>query len=480
MSANIVKRVLLGTLCLLVALLPPIMAPAHALDADSPQPPGTGNSGASPASSPRAGGSLEERAHRTHQASVLARKAQTFLDSGNYSKAKEIYQQSCKFDPNDISASIHTNYAVTLQNLGDNDGAIAENLRAIDFNGDAEVPLFNLGICYMEAEKLPQAAGCFSRLIREYPDSCHISAAKSLLKKIQMELSSAFAKPASSSDQAASRSGDDAGELTAGSSNEPSAGAGGSSFSPPPAQMASAHIALDSQAQSVQPTAENKQAQSPKADAGGKASNADESRSDYLKNVTVHGVCRWPAKALPIKVYIAPGAGVRGYKESFRNYMIRSFDEWMRASGYKLSWRLVEKESDADLACSWISKKSEFKMNGFGEQGEAYLNTAAPNANNERTIRSATIQICTVNLFGIVPLRGSEVLSVCRHEIGHALGLDGHLPHLTDVMYPAQFGVVIFPIPVTISAEMRITSRDAATISHLYAAYPRQAAGRRN
>lgn len=418
---------------------------------------------------------------RTHRAYILAQRAKSLLDAKQYEKAKTIYLDACKLDPNDNSSSMHNDFGLALQNLGDIDGAIAQFKSAIDMKQNPEIPTFNLAACYFNTGKLAEAKDCLAQFIKGFPDSSKVSEAKRLLADLNNEPSDADPLTETKSITETKPTATIPDILADTSSDKPVA--------PPKPTTLPGDPLLVSTSDDDQ-SSQNDSKSLPSKEASDTNNNIVEaseappafpesekgSHADYLNNIIANGVCRWPKESMPLKVYIADGANVKRYKPQYRDYMIRSFDEWCRASEAKLSWKLVEHEKDANIVCTWVSNKEGFKLHKFSEQGETHLD-APPQANKERRIHSATIQICTVNLFGVMKLKDNDVISVCRHEAGHSLGLNGHSPHPGDVMYSTKFSATIFvPVPVTICPEMKLTARDKATISRLYASYPRRMA----
>lgn len=384
------------------------------------------------------------RAQRTHQSFLQVQKAKPFLDAGEFAKAKAVYEEACKLDPNDNSASVHTDLGFVLQNLGDTERAIAEYNRALEFNPQSEAPLFNIGTCYMVYGKEAEAQAVFTRFIEEHPDSLRCADAKSFLEKSKSN--------AKDPGIVAMREAMDKVEKEPAATSSLYPTGEGPTFAPSDGAKKKT---------TVKPIL-------------GVVTDVSDGRPDYLSSIIENGTCRWAKESMPIKVYIKPCEKMRGYKDRYRQYLIKSFEEWIEASEGRITCVLVDKEEGANIVCSWTSKKSEFEKRTMGEQGETVTLPGPADEDGQRAIKSATIKICTVNMFGLLKLTGKDIASVCRHEVGHALGLHGHSPHFTDVMFPAKFSTVVWvPIPITISAERRLTPRDRATISHLYYSYPR-------
>jgi tetratricopeptide (TPR) repeat protein len=178
------------------------------------------------------------------------------------------------------------------------------------------------------------------------------------------------------------------------------------------------------------------------------------STTDYLDSVAPKGVYCWPLKRMPIRFCIEAGSTVDGYRDSFRQIAFRSLRDWIEAANHHLTWKLVPDPKEADITISWTSSKDDFPHGT--EQGITKLLFTRSHA-----ITHADIKICTVPVYG----ESHEILSdeamelTCLHEIGHALGINGHSPNNSDVMFFCERA-----FPVT-----HLSQRDRSTIAHLYA-----------
>lgn len=176
--------------------------------------------------------------------------------------------------------------------------------------------------------------------------------------------------------------------------------------------------------------------------------------TDYLDSVAPKGVYCWPLKRMPIRFCIEAGSAVDGYRDSFRQIAFRSLREWIEAANHHLTWKLVQDPKEADITISWTSSKADFPHGT--EQGITKLLFTRTHA-----ITHADIKICTVPVYG----ESNEILSdeamrlTCLHEIGHALGINGHSPNNNDVMF---FCERAFPVTA-------LSQRDKLTIARLYA-----------
>src|SRR5690606_11901061 len=108
-------------------------------------------------------------------------------------------------------------------------------------------------------------------------------------------------------------------------------------------------------------------------------------------------------------------------------FFVDSFKQWAKASNHKVNFEFVKKPTDSDIECMWTDDIS--KVSSPAEGGETNLQ------HDGQSISHATITVLTTGASADSPLSPTQVRAICLHEIGHALGLVGHSPKPTDVMY---------------------------------------------
>ncbi len=175
---------------------------------------------------------------------------------------------------------------------------------------------------------------------------------------------------------------------------------------------------------------------------------------DYYIAVTGNGVFRWSQSSLPIKVFVFDGKSVPGFRPEFKDILASAFEEWITASGGRVSYVLVDQPSEADIVCDWTADPSEVK--GDGTQGERGI--AQIFAKNN-IINRASIRILTSPVLSATTLSDDDLKKACLHEVGHALGLQGHSTNNHDIMFYTVDTPTVWPV---------LSRRDKNTILRLY------------
>ncbi len=126
-----------------------------------------------------------------------------------------------------------------------------------------------------------------------------------------------------------------------------------------------------------------------------------------------------------------------------------AFEEWSRALNYKLTFRETQDPRLTDIAVHW--------RNGFSEKG--VLGIERPNVFRGHTLINADVEI-TLTSQG-KPLDKRIIKAIALHEIGHALGMNGHSNDPKDIMYPTLHEGVYRLSPRDIETMRLIYSRPA-------------------
>ena len=174
--------------------------------------------------------------------------------------------------------------------------------------------------------------------------------------------------------------------------------------------------------------------------------------TDYFPFTTASGTIKWPDSRLPVKVHVASGSRVPGYRTEYQGIMNDSFKSWSQASQDKIKFDFVNKPEGADIECIWTNDYSQ--VSSPAEGGEAQVSWTS------KGIEHVKVVILTADPTPDSPLTQNQVQAVCLHEIGHALGLIGHSPKPNDVMFCSM---------PSADTKVALSPRDVGTIRHLYA-----------
>jgi|GEM_PF-5662319 len=112
----------------------------------------------------------------------------------------------------------------------------------------------------------------------------------------------------------------------------------------------------------------------------------------------------------PLKLYVDRRSPL--FKAKYLTFVEEGLDQWKKALEGRLTYAVVSNHEDADILLYWVK--------GFAEANEAGL--------TDITIGKASIQIKTAEMPDNI-LRGNIL-----HELGHALGIEGHSKNNNDIM----------------------------------------------
>lgn len=168
---------------------------------------------------------------------------------------------------------------------------------------------------------------------------------------------------------------------------------------------------------------------------------------NYAASVTLY---HWPT--LPVRVYFANDLTITpsgGSPTRINNLIQTGFQRWPTATGGVVSYTVVTDPSQAQITVSIVTVPDP---TGLSETGK----TSVSNTSGA-VLTGATVQIYVWPDI-TVPELTQGLLATAAHEFGHALGIGGHSPDPSDVMYVSHDP----------NADVPLSVRDVDTLKTIY------------
>ncbi len=396
---------------------------------------------------------------KSNEAGTLCNQATNLMHAGNFDQALDLYKKACLLDPNANSVNVHTNLGILFETTGKWDDAIAELNKALQINPDMltakrglasslcakaiELTKANqyddakalyeqaLAIKDIPASDLANLHTCFGGLLERMGN---FDAALEQ-HKISLDLDPQNKNTIYNLGCCYEHIGDVEQAkkyLTKYVSDFPNE---------PNRNVVLATLNSLNRSQTPLP-------------------REDKDSPDYFKDIIADRVELWPKKAMPLKIFIPSGENIPGFRNSFTQILITSFNDWISAARNYLSAQTVSNPADADIVCTWTSTTKDLTLQG-AEQGEAHR-LYVRGKHGLCRLTHAEIRLCFIDPTTGAILSDKVMAALCLHEIGHALGLKGHSANNDDVMF--------FATGETYSLR-KLSARDIATINRLYETY---------
>ncbi len=445
----------------------------------------------------------------TDQVRSMCLQAEQLINSGKAQQAVKLLEEAGRMDP--TAGEVHGYLGMAYQNTGNPQRAIPEYQKALELNPQMTFINVNLGTCLMNMNQLDQAVPYFQHYLQTNPNAPDAAQVKSYIqqagsRKGQQNLRSVvesgqalinqrkFHEACSVFQQAVgidpnfapahfylgyalAECGHNMNAITEFKNalqNDPSMKDAllniGSNYQ----TLGDSKNAISWYERYLRETPDSPKASDIKQrisglrqqlgsqQGGGKIGGSSPNDADYFLSAASGGkFFRWPM--MPVAVFIADGSNTPGYKMSYRQALMDAFSAWAVASGNRISFSLSTVPSSTGIVCDWTGDPNKVVERGRPVEGGLTKLSGQPQGGSDVAIGSAHVTILTNR--GGMPLTDDDMKIVCLHEVGHALGINGHSNSNMDVMFFSE-APTIWPA---------LTKRDRATISRLYANYPPQA-----
>lgn len=174
---------------------------------------------------------------------------------------------------------------------------------------------------------------------------------------------------------------------------------------------------------------------------------------DYLADVSP---VKWQAKRMPLRLFVARGSSIPSYRPEFDEQLRQACQAWTQATGGIVTFTAAKERNNSDIEVTWSNKRSEAVI--VTEAGHTRI------FEDRDGINKATIKLFTVPpLSTPQPITEDAMHVACLHELGHALGIQGHSKDPRDIMAPS-FKYIRSANGVVIA----LSQRDCNTIARLY------------
>jgi tetratricopeptide (TPR) repeat protein len=327
--------------------------------------------------------SANSNSDATSEALALFNQGTALLRANRNDEAVAQFERACKISPN--FAEGHHEWAIALMKLGRNDDAIDQFNQAIAIDPNLAASWLSLGGAFQTSGKIPQAIAAYRNFVTKFPQDRDTPRVRNLITLLERENDQAILPPPSQSpppntapvNPSGNPAGNPAGNL------------------PPVAPPIPPSL--------VGP--------------GG----------DYLADVTRQGVIRWPARRIPLKVFIADGNLIPGYRPGYAVIIRQSFVDWANVSNGLVSFQFVSSPGNGDILCRWSANTAKFKDSAEAAETKLY--------SDRYGVARGEIEILTLSPSSNQPLTDKAMRGTCLHEIGHVLGLTGHTKMPEDIMF---------------------------------------------
>lgn len=161
--------------------------------------------------------------------------------------------------------------------------------------------------------------------------------------------------------------------------------------------------------------------------------NDSQVRPDATDSKTeLKAAARWKSNSMPLRVFVQRDDQLPSFHKAFREIAERALNQWCVASNGKVSYKFVEAADAADIILEYgdeIQSKTKDDVLCVNATTDAQLRT------KENAIIRARVRVFVDKVSAGSASQRGQISKLCLHEIGHALGLQGHSSDNKDVMF---------------------------------------------
>ena len=146
--------------------------------------------------------------------------------------------------------------------------------------------------------------------------------------------------------------------------------------------------------------------------------------NNYLKDAINGGkVAHWNLEKMPLKVFIANGTKAGNWNVGTKQLVYKAMKTWSTVTNNKLKFVEIASQEDADIVVKW---EHQLTHNRLG---------VSPFKALGNSILCSDVTVATHSPSTGEALDTKDLYETILHELGHALGIQGHSPNPEDVMY---------------------------------------------
>ncbi|MDZ4837041.1 MAG: matrixin family metalloprotease [Candidatus Melainabacteria bacterium] len=153
--------------------------------------------------------------------------------------------------------------------------------------------------------------------------------------------------------------------------------------------------------------------------------NAKPDADNYLDSITTR---RWGPEKLPLKIFV-DRSDATGFDTTLRTTILDAFNAWTEHQTF-LRWTETTNADEADIT---ITRAPDGLGSSGGHTGFEEITDSDGRVHLQLASIRISLHSADAGDYQEQELRAFKSLII--HEAGHALGLDGHSPHATDLMY---------------------------------------------